>query len=147
MREIKFRAWNIFEEHFVDSDEYAVTFNGIIFKANLDSDTYNNLISNENLKFMQYTGLKDKKNEEIYEGDIVKWGHIKNREESWHRVAFVELFPSLQFHILHYIDGKSLEKKEGDNYVFGFHNFIYKDTHNSLEVIGNIYENPELLKA
>ena len=35
MREIKFRAWNIFEEEFVDSDEYAVTFNGIIFKANL----------------------------------------------------------------------------------------------------------------
>ena len=44
MREIKFRAWNEFEEHFVDSDEYAVTFNGIIFNNGCQLFTVINLI-------------------------------------------------------------------------------------------------------
>ena len=92
----------------------------------------------------QFTGLIDKLGVEIYEGDVVKWGHLPNRTECWHRVAKVEMFPSLQFNILHYIDSKTLEKKKGNKHIFGFSNFIYKDTHNSLEVIGNIYENREL---
>ena len=92
----------------------------------------------------QFTGLLSKDGVEIYEGDVVKWGHLPNRTECWHRVAKVEMFPSLQFNILHYIDSKTLEKKKGNKHIFGFSNFIYKDTHNSLEVIGNIYENIEL---
>lgn len=142
MREIKFRAWDEEESKMFYSSMYQD-------KTSMGYGLGNFLKECSDIEdtLMQYTGLRDINDVEIYEGDIVKWGHIKNREESWHRVAFVELFPSLQFHILHYIDGKSLEKKEGDNYVFGFHNFIYKDTHNSLEVIGNICENPELLKA
>ena len=114
----KFRVWNKFEENFVDSDEYAVTFNGIIFKANLDSDTYNNLISNENLILMQYTGLKDKNSAEIYEGDIVEY----DREIT--KVTYENIMASFC------VGGNSFDSSEAKY----------------MKIIGNFYENPELLR-
>ena len=128
MRQVKFRYWN----------------GSKILNQEAIINHLNKYIARNDKHLMQFTGLFDKQGVEIYEGDIVKWGHLPNRTECWHRVAKVEMFPSLQFNILHYIDSKTLEKKKGNKHIFGFSNFIYKDTHNSLEVIGNIYENTEL---
>lgn len=141
MREIKFRAFDkkdnemFYSSMYQDKTSMACGLGNFLSECSDIEDT-----------LMQYTGLKDKNGVEIYEGDVVKWGHLPNRSECSHRVAKVEMFPSLQFNILHYIDSKTLEKKKGNKHIFGFSNFIYKDTHNSLEVIGNIYENQELLK-
>ena len=94
----------------------------------------------------QFTGLVDISGGEIYEGDIVKWGHlIGYSHEYWHRVAKVEISPDLQFKILHYIEEETMEKKPTDNYAFRFGQFSYKETHKYLEVIGNIHDNPEML--
>lgn len=73
----------------------------------------------KNLDLMQYTGLKDKNGKEIYEGDIVK---------------FVNLTALL--------DSPYPFEVEWDQQ--GYWNIAGYDF--ELEVLGNIYENPELLK-
>ena len=65
---------------------------------------------------LEYTGLKDKNDKEIYEGDVVKTSEGENCEVIFERGEFC----------IH----SSIEKPKWDNGV---------------EVIGNIYENPELL--
>lgn len=85
----------------------------------------------------QFTGLKDKNGKEIYEGDIVRWDDMSD-EKKW-RVAVVELHPALQFRIIRINCDFIQSAQEGK--VFKFGNFIYIDTHNHLEVIGNIFEN------
>ena len=78
------------------------------------------------VKLMQYTGLKDKNGKEIYEGDVVNYSHPRTNE----------IIRTVTF-------------KHG---AFGIEG-IYEKTHiifgnildNHIEVIGNIYENPELL--
>lgn len=46
----------------------------------------------------------------------------------------------------HWLDGESFKLQLMTNMLLENNKFMDKDTHNSLEVIGNIYENKELLK-
>ena len=84
------------------------------------------LLDREWLEFMQYTGLKDENGKEIYEGDIV------NIEDDKCTIEFNN----------YGFGAKSLEYK--DFVLFGEVDML--DTH-VIEVIGNIYENPELLEG
>lgn len=72
----------------------------------------------------QYTGLHDKNGKEIYEGDIVK---IKYRDEDIGKVIYE--------HNGFSIDVTNMNKN------YGRVSFV----NNFMEVIGNIYDNPELL--
>lgn len=83
----------------------------------------------EDAKVMQYTGLKDKNGKEIYEGDIFRYELLNESEK--------ELEPNSTIYTeeVHFIDGSF----ELDNCPLGA--FYDKG-----EVIGNIYENPELIK-
>ena len=133
-REIKFRIW--------DDTPIEDGFKGLMINHEyaIESSYLNDALKGK-YPIMQYIGRKDKHNKEIYEGDIVRWDDM-SKGEKW-RVAVVELFPSLQFRIVKIKCDFIQSAQEGK--VFKFGNFIYTDTHNHLEIIGNIYENPELL--
>lgn len=78
----------------------------------------------------QYTGLKDKNKKEIYEGDIVK---IKHEFDNTGYICEII-----------YVDGAFRTKK----FIFGsYYDCLYYWYANDceIEVIGNIYDNPELL--
>ena len=98
--------------------------------------------SSEVLQVMKGIGCKDLTGKDIYEGDIVKWGHKKGGEEDPIRIAVVKMQPDIQFHIINY-------KMDfmGQNKVFHYGSFIYTDTEKWLEVLGNVFENPELLEC
>ena len=74
---------------------------------------------------MQYTGFKDKDGREIYEGDIIKY------RNNLYQIRWI----FLGFYA-HQINGRGF--KELDEFV--------ADTMD-IEVVGNIYENPELLES
>jgi uncharacterized phage protein (TIGR01671 family) len=116
MREIKFRAWNHTTQTMETVEE--LTYNhGVIDQINTDQDRI--LFPDKEAELMQYTGLKDKNGVEIYEGDI-----IRNTLDTDHDVYQV---PEISF----YVFGKAA------------HFMIWPEEY---EVIGNVWENPELLK-
>ena len=92
---------------------------------------------------VQWTGLVDKEGVKIYNDDIVRWG--MNGVECLTRYAKVILQPSLGFEIIYYLDEKTDTKKSTDGHIFGYWNFIYRDTEKHLEVIGNIHQHKHLL--
>ncbi|HDB5988066.1 TPA: DNA-packaging protein, partial [Enterococcus faecium] len=86
-----------------------------------------------NIDLMQSTGMKDKNGVEIFEGDVVQWGDTPDWEEEPIRVAVVKINPDIQF--------------DSNVGIFEYGRFIYRDTERFLTVLGNVYENPELLEV
>ena len=127
MREIKFRAWvkekkAIFE---------VVLINYVTKKVTYLLERVGHLLSIRDAKFndvelMQYTGLYDKNGEDIYEGDII----FESFGEKYYKVIFENGSFKAEFN------------GDFDEYSFDLIDVVAQDC----EIVGNIYENPELIK-
>jgi uncharacterized phage protein (TIGR01671 family) len=127
-REIKFRAWHT-QVVAMKPVEW-MNFKGDLLKVPF----YGNW-ARSSCVLMQYTGLKDKNGKEIYEGDIVKWN---NRVlEYMGKVEYIELSYRVTGSVIN-VQGNRVNF---DKYLIDVPNFD-----KNFEVIGNIYENPDLLE-
>lgn len=116
-REIKFRAWDKRVKAFASPSHIYIEATGSL------RGWGDKLLEKDRFILQQYTGLKDKNGKEIYEGDIVK-GEYRTYQIEYTGAAF--------------------RLKTTDDSLPDLLPVL--ENTDRIEVIGNIYENPELLK-
>lgn len=122
MRKILYRGIREDNGELIESDS-VLQYNGIIKLW----DKIDGYVEIEPETVGQYTGLKDKRGKMIFEGDIVRYG------DTTHKVVFEQRNETAYFGLFYSMI---------ETLPFGH----YQDL-NQIEVIGNIYKNPGLLKG
>ena len=118
MREIKLRAWDKVDSKIRKVTGWNISATGIRSTYSMLSGKVRNAT---NVEIMQYTGLKDKNDTEIYEGDIISTWYDQNEVIEWGVGGWLPFINTIEW----------------PDYWY--------DNKPNVEVIGNIYENPELL--
>ncbi len=145
MREIKFRAWDKTDKRIYEVLNLDLEQNHKCEVCKCD-EFHSSRYFIYKYKLMQYTGLKDKNGKEIYEGDVIEFEdttedgyEYKEGIDITNRASIV--FKNCRFELDNIIETTSgvLVDMEEDWELF-------IDSLKSSKVIGNIYENPELLK-
>jgi uncharacterized phage protein (TIGR01671 family) len=120
MRDIKFRAWNY------KRNRMETRFTPCCGESPINSELYYITSGQTDLELMQYTGMEDSKGTEIYEGDIVESPNSVFTVE-WTKEGYWNAVKVSGVHLC------STQTVYGKGCLY--------------EVIGNIYENPELLEG
>lgn len=130
-KQIKFRAWdNKSQQMLFQNQQY-----GLEPQYKIQDDCWTRFWEalyrcQEQFILMQFTGLLDKNGKEIYEGDIVLLNHWKSSDLFNYKLPF----------IVEYYEGEiNFKQKEYNNFKGSLVGKI------DIKIIGNIYENPELL--
>ena len=131
----RYRAWIKTKKRMIETDDLldidyeneVVTTQQVYFENGLPDDRdLDNFVFDE-IELMQSTGLKDKNGKEIFEGDIVKMSKDVYSEPTYYEV------------VRHYGGAYRLESKQ--------HGCELWLRHTDCKVVGNVYENKELLDA
>ena len=141
MRELKFRAWDKERKVWLDPADFLVTSEGTVLLHDIEYGAkYGNLAGkwredeDDRIELVRFTGLHDKNGKEIYEGDV-----FPSKKGNW----------IVKFGDWLYWDGKKLVQMYGWYAecvtVEGKSHAQLPLYASQVEVIGNIYESPELL--
>lgn len=149
MRTIKFRAWHLAEKKMLEVDELnhiaSWSFEWMLWVNGVNRSIWIQWWVHNDCFVMQSTWLLDKNGKEIYEGDIIEenihFWHLmsydfvpKNKEEKWSALYQVVRNQERTKFELMYISHK---KREPRTKIL--------DIYNAHKIVGNIYENPELI--
>jgi uncharacterized phage protein (TIGR01671 family) len=142
MRQIKFRGWDINNKKIFKVGEIKWDTNENLINAGDSwySNGYYAPGENWGTTLMQYTGYKDKNEKEIYEGDIVRYTSYYNGKTNIDLVQWKEIEDMEGYYHKNYCE-----------WIVGYDTLIdiVKNIHTDtiqIEVIGNLYENFELLE-
>ena len=122
MRQIKFRAWHT--ELKIMAEVAKLHWFKDAFCADIRGVPE---LGNENFILMQFTGLHDKNGKEIWEGDLVRWNWKGNK------------YPPMEVKMGTLYEG---DDKTRTGWI-AFDSFVDENC----EVLGNVWENPELVKS
>ena len=132
MREIKFRAWLKEEKKMVNVETMDFTEKSIQYleKSEIVNAYLLRRVGFDDIELMQYIGLKDKNDKEIYEGDIVL---VKpGGTSTWYKT------------IVKFKEGAFIASLiDGEDYIYIFNRGFDS---NDFEIIGNVYKNKNLLE-
>jgi len=121
MKELKFRAWDKIRKEW--ENHFSISKTGKFYRCGI-------IQNQKNIELVQYTGLKDKNDVEIFEGDVVEFTLFNCYDED------IQCKGSI-----HIEDGRMYIDSNGD--LFNLYDARIQD--DEFGVIGNIHENPELI--
>ena len=144
MREIKFRVWDNFNNRMIQNDrilkislQKAIIYQRLVVYANRNIENHTEIREYDkqycnDFELMQYTNVKDVNDTEIYENDIVETTWWNDKEEKYKRVGTVVMKNRM-----------SLIEFPNENAKYDGQSLYHAV---DVKVVGNIYENKELLE-